>query len=155
MPIALNFVKPWMIYAAAIMLWSGGLSAWAYHSGKQSVYTKIAKVESKYMNELNKKNIELQKISAKLRDKQSNTEIVFQTIEKEVIKYVKVTPDVLCFDDRGMHIVKGAAAGKFGDPSAPVTLLPRRVASASERNEERYLADYGDLGEVISRLQGQ
>lgn len=151
MPTALSFVKPWMIYVVVIILWS----VWVYNSGKQSVYDKIAKLESKYMNELNVKNIELQKISAKLRDKQSNTEIVFQTIEKEVIKYVKATPDVLCFDDRGLHIVKGAAAGKFGDTGAPVTLVPRRIASAGERNEERYLSDYGILGEAISRVQGQ
>lgn len=107
------------------------------------------------MNELNKKNIELQEISAKLRNKQSNTEIVFETIKEEVIKYVKVGPDVLCFDDRGLHIVKGAATGKFGDASSPVTILPRRVASAGERHEERYIANHGDLGEAIPRVQGQ
>lgn len=130
------WLKPWMIYAAAFAVWSAGLSIYAYRSGQQVVYAKIAKEESKYRNELNKKNIELQKLSAQLRDKQADKEIVFQTVEKEVIKYVKNVSDVKCFNDDGMQLIKNIATGKLGDTGQPVKLVPGRIAGAGERYGE-------------------
>lgn len=130
------WLKPWMIYTAVFTLWSAGLSVYAFRSGQQVVYAKIAKEESRYMNEINKKNVELQKLSAQLRNKEADKEIVFQTIEKEVIRYVKNVADVKCFNDDGMHLIKNIASGKLGDPKPPVKLVPGRIAGAGERYGE-------------------
>ena len=129
-------LKPWMIYAAVFTLWSAGLSVYAFRSGQQVVYAKIAKEESRYMNEINKKNVELQKLSAQLRNKEADKEIVFQTIEKEVIRYVKNVDDVKCFNDDGMQLIKNIASGKLSDPKPPINLVPGRIAGTGERYGE-------------------
>ena len=115
------------------LLLLGGSSAWAYQKGYTKAMNKASADNAAVVNEaVNKYKDEVAKrqvVEKKLLETQGKREVEYRTITKEVIKYVQVTPDVQCFNDDGVRLIKDIAAGRALPKTKPGTgnEMPRGV----------------------------
>lgn len=84
-------IRPWIICAIiTISIWSVGLSLYSFRIGKHEAYKQSSNDESDFMNELNRKNVELQNMSTQLQISRADKQILFQSIEcVEAVEKIK------------------------------------------------------------------